>query len=140
MLTEEVEVTIADNFKFTEHKATIKRPPVTVGEPVTWYREASRLHAVPAMVYKVGDRNISVMLLAPGLLGQVVDSVLHIDDPKLAENQALRLHNGGWDWTVQYKQFNQRIKMLEERVAALVTRFSELEDVVSKPEAKGHKK
>ncbi len=139
MSTVEETVEITDQWKHTSVKVKVARPPVTVGDMVTWYREGSPQHPYPAMVQQVNPHNIAVMLLCTDWPFRVIDSVLHCDDPRLQENKAIKLNSGSWDYTAQAKKLQTSINVLNEKLAAQNRRLDELEDSLSKPETKGKK-
>ena len=138
---ETAEVTIENNWDYSKQTIKVKRPPITPGDLVTWYRNADRNSAHPAIVQKVGDLAVTVMLLASNELGREVTSVYHIDDERLKDNQGLKNSSGAWDYTAQTKATKTHSRINDEVIKMLAKRIDSLEALLTepKPRDKGSK-
>lgn len=105
--------------------AAYEMPRPVLGQGVTWYSMGTRSGAGEmAFVIHVGKRNI-VLSRASGL---AVESVRHIDDPKLQMNSEQRA-NGAWDFTDRDKQIDR----LLADATALAERVKTLEELLDSP-------
>lgn len=137
---EQVEVEIKDTWNNTSQKIIVKRHPISAGDMVTWFNEAQRSHAQPAIVLSVAETNIDVMVLSPDRLGMRIEGVHHIDDEKLTKTPQIKLYSGGWDYTSAHKQAYGRQTASDERILLLENRLAELEDSMTSTKPSKEKK
>lgn len=111
-------------------------PKPCMGQPVTWWPAGTRdLPGETAFVIRVGRRNI-ILRTASGVC---METVRHIDDPKLKLNSDQR-ESGAWDFTEHDKsqlEHGKRIPALEAQVADLLARIAALEELIAEPAKKG---
>lgn len=98
------------------------------GQAVTWYASGTRDGVGEvAFVLEVGRRNL-VVARASGL---AMESVRHIDDPKLKLSVEQR-ESGAWDFTERDKQLDSQ----REQLADLTARLTALEAFLNEPAKK----
>ena len=104
-------------------------PPFTMpkpsrGQPILWFADANK-HATPEVgfVREIGHSSLVVYVG-----GAALDSVRHINDPRLKQNAHQR-ENGAWD----FPENERDIVSLKERVAKLESLVAQLQEDV-KPE------
>lgn len=96
-----------------------KMPAVHVGDIVLWKHNVGSNDPAPAVVTKVGQAGIGVLMLPPdSRVGTPRDGVRHVSDPALAT--VLSSDTGVWDYTFSHYENADRLKDLEQAVAALL--------------------
>jgi hypothetical protein len=99
------------------------------GQCVTWYSAGTRdCTGEMAFILEIGKRNV-VLQRASGL---AMESVRHIDDPKLKLSVDQR-ESGAWDFTDRDKQLDKlqaTVNDLHSRFTTLETRLATLEDLI----------
>ena len=107
--------------------AAFVMPKPSMGQCVTWYSSGTRTSlGENAFVLSVGRRNLVISRAS----GVAMESVRHIDDPKLQLSDEQRL-SGAWDFTERDKQqdkFTEMAASLVKQVASLVERVTALEE------------
>lgn len=81
--------------------SSYKMPAVKAGMIVRWFPSGTRTARNPdiAQVKKVSERSVVLVLS----YGQQIDTVRHVDDPKLTLNADQR-ETGAWDYTEEHYQ------------------------------------
>ncbi len=98
------------------------------GQTVTWYPSGTRDgRGENANVLNSGKRNIVVMRAS----GQAMESVRHVDDPKLKLSSEQR-ESGAWDFTERDKQLDK----MQKDFTALQLRVATLEELLNEPAKK----
>lgn len=111
-------------------------PRPAVGQAVVWYPSGTK-ESLPetAFVLRVGTKNCVIQRAS----GMAMESVRHINDPKLALN-AFQRETGAWDFTEYDKQIQEKLgsgDSLAARVKDLEARVAQLEaDQIPPPKTK----
>lgn len=114
------------------HSFVMPRPEI--GQCITWFPSGERKGGETSFVLNVGRRNIVLRTAT----GTPMETVRHIDDPKLKLNADQRM-SGAWDFTDESKQAianNKRLGDLESLCASLVERVTLLEGFFNEPKKK----
>lgn len=102
--------------------AAYQMPRPSLGSQILWYPHASRTETPEiAFVLKAGAR--SIVITTAG--GASIDTVRHVDDPKLELNEYQRL-NGAWD----FPETERILPELQKRVSALEAEIKELKTLL----------
>lgn len=105
-----------------------KMPNPARGQQVLWYQHASPSeHPEVAFVRKVGHKSIVIQLAG----GICVDTVPHINDPRLRLNEDQR-SSGAWD----FPETERDIATLKQQVESLKSRMDSLEELLNEPTPK----
>lgn len=109
-----------------EEVQSFKMPPISLGMNVAYFRGAQReaSHMI-ATVVKVSNSGRAVVLRTAA--GQPVESVRHVDDPKLKFSEDAA-QNGSWDYTPEYKDNQARFARLQEQIESLRAEVKLLQD------------
>jgi hypothetical protein len=105
-----------------EEPVQVQAPPFTMpkparGQPILWFPDANR-HAIPEVGF-VREIGHSSLVIYVG--GVPLDSVRHIDDPRLKQNAHQR-ENGAWDFPESERDMitlRERVDKLEALVIQL---------------------
>lgn len=96
---------------------SFRMPKAPPGIQVLWYRNGVRdkTRVEVAYMLNAGERTASIHAM---MTGRRIDSVRHVDDPKLLLSNDQR-ENGAWDYTDDYKEFMNFQKQIEDRLQFL---------------------
>lgn len=122
-----------------ERPLTVETPPfvmptVKVNQEVAWYPNADR-RKNPSIARVVNVwKEILELLVSDGTGNHEKESVRHVDDPYLVDNQHWRSQYGAWDFTPLSKQLAADKKAMEDRLATMESRIAELEKHWTEPQ------
>ncbi len=120
----------ADKDKRNKEIAEFVMPRPNLGQAVTWFPSGTRTNGEMAYVLTIGRRNLVVQRAS----GIAMDSVRHVDDPKLSLSVEQRA-SGAWDFTERDKQLDK----LQATVELLQARVVTLEEFINEPAKKKDK-
>lgn len=96
-----------------------KMPRPARGQQILWFSDADRTKEPEVgFVQTIGNRSLVIQVGRTAM-----DSVRHIDDPKLQLNETQRAH-GAWDFPQSEKALLQEFAELKSRVEALEKRMA----------------
>jgi hypothetical protein len=79
-----------------------KMPPIALGDTVLWKHNRGSLEKTPAIVTRVGQEGISLLVIPPeSRVGFSRDGVRHIDDPQNVK--VVHSDTGVWEYTETHK-------------------------------------
>lgn len=113
-----------------ERMTSYKMPAITAGTIVRYFPSGTRTARRPdiAQVKTVSERSVVLVLT----WGQQIDTVRHVDDPKLTLNADQR-ENGAWDYTDEHYQRAAWEQSVEKRLSELESGIPEKTKPASKP-------
>ncbi len=109
-------------------------PPIAVGDTAIWHDSGDiGSPGYVGTVVKVDQFSITMQVLRHAFPGK--ESVRHVSDPKLRQNDIIRAF-GGWDYSQQMK----REMAMAGKIVALEAKVNELLDVIGLTDPSGSKK